>query len=123
MLVKRQLINNITFHIPHAITIVEDTEKFDAKYNIPESKTIIPADISKEQIEQIQNLAIKAFKAINGKGLSRVDFFVEKETNKIYINEINTMPGFTKISMYSKLFEAVRITYTELLDKLIKNTK
>ena len=53
----------------------------------------------------------------------RVDFFVEKETNKIYINEINTMPGFTKISMYSKLFEAVRITYTELLDKLIKNTK
>lgn len=72
---------------------------------------------------KIQNLAIKAFKAIDGKGLSRVDFFVEKETNKIYINEINTMPGFTKISMYPKLFEAVEITYTELLDKLIKNTK
>ncbi len=105
------------------ILSAEEFYSFDAKYNIPESKTIIPADISKEQIEQIQNLAIKAFKAIDGKGLSRVDFFVEKETNKIYINEINTMPGFTKISMYPKLFEAVRITYTELLDKLIKNTK
>ena len=105
------------------ILSAEEFYSFDAKYNIPESKTIIPADISKEQIEQIQNLAIKAFKAIDGKGLSRVDFFVEKETNKIYINEINTMPGFTKISMYPKLFEAVGITYTELLDKLIKNTK
>lgn len=105
------------------ILSAEEFYSFDAKYNIPESKTIIPADISKEQIEQIQNLAIKAFKAIDGKGLSRVDFFVEKETNKIYINEINTMPGFKKISMYPKLFEAVRITYTELLDKLIKNTK
>ena len=105
------------------ILSAEEFYSFDAKYNIPESKTIIPADISKEQIEQIQNLAIKAFKAIDGKGLSRVDFFVEKETNKIYINEINTMPGFTKISIYPKLFEAVRITYTELLDKLIKNTK
>ena len=105
------------------ILSAEEFYSFDAKYNIPESKTIIPADISKEQIEQIQNLAIKAFKAIDGKGLSRVDFFVEKETNKIYINEINTMPGFTEISMYPKLFEAVRITYTELLDKLIKNTK
>lgn len=105
------------------ILSAEEFYSFDAKYNIPESKTIIPADISKEQIEQIQNLAIKAFKAIDGKGLSRVDFFVEKETNKIYINEINTMPGFTKISMYPKLFEAVGITYTELLDKLIENTK
>lgn len=105
------------------ILSAEEFYSFDAKYNIPESKTIIPADISKEQIEQIQNLAIKAFKAIDGKGLARVDFFVEKETNKIYINEINTMPGFTKISMYPKLFEAVGITYTELLDKLIENTK
>lgn len=54
-------------------------------------------------------------------GLARVDFFIEKDTNKIYINEINTMPGFTKISMYPKLFEAVGIKYSELLDKLIAN--
>lgn len=105
------------------ILSAEEFYSFDAKYNIPESKTIIPADISKEQIEQIQKLAIRAFKAIDGRGLARVDFFIENDTNKIYINEINTMPGFTKISMYPKLFEAVGITYTELLDKLIENTK
>ena len=103
------------------IMSAEEFYSFDAKYNIPESKTIIPADISKEKIEQIQKLAIRAFKAIDGSGLARVDFFIEKDTNKIYINEINTMPGFTKISMYPKLFEAVGIKYSELLDKLIAN--
>ena len=103
------------------IMSAEEFYSFDAKYNIPESKTIIPADISKEQIEQIQKLAIRAFKAIDGSGLARADFFIEKDTNKIYINEINTMPGFTKISMYPKLFESVGIKYSELLDKLIAN--
>lgn len=97
----------------------EEFYSFDAKYNIPESKTKIPADIENEQIEEIRQLAIKAFKSIDGKGLSRVDFFVEKGTNKIYINEINTMPGFTKISMYPQLFEKSGIKYAELLDKLI----
>ena len=101
------------------IISAEEFYSFDAKYNIPESKTIIPADISKEQIEQIQKLAIRAFKAIDGSGLARVDFFIEKDTNKIYINEINTMPGFTKISMYPKLFESDKISYSELLDILI----
>lgn len=99
----------------------EDFYSFDAKYNMPESKTVIPADITEEQIEEIRKLAVRAFRAIDGKGLARVDFFIEKETNKIYINEINTMPGFTKISMYPKLFEAVGISYSELLDKLIQN--
>ena len=103
------------------IMSAEDFYSFDAKYNIPESKTVIPAEITEEQIEEIRNLAIRAFKAIDGKGLSRVDFFVEKDTAKIYINEINTMPGFTKISMYPKLFEAVGVSYSELLDKLIQN--
>ena len=103
------------------IMSAEEFYSFDAKYNIPESKTIIPANIEKEQIEEIRKLAIKAFKSIDGSGLSRVDFFVEKGTNKIYINEINTMPGFTKISMYPKLFEAVGISYTELLNRLIEN--
>ena len=103
------------------IMSAEEFYSFDAKYNIPESKTIIPANIEEEQIEEVRRLAIKAFKAIDGKGLSRVDFFVEKETNKIYINEINTMPGFTKISMYPKLFDKVGVTYSELLDRLIEN--
>lgn len=55
----------------------------------------MPADLSKEQTESIRNMAVKAFKAVDGKGLSRVDFFVDKDSNKVYLNEINTMPGFT----------------------------
>ena len=103
------------------IQSAEEFYSFDAKYNIPESKTVIPAEITNEQIEEVRKLAVRAFKTIDGKGLARVDFFIEKETNKVYINEINTMPGFTKISMYPKLFEAVGISYSELLDKLIEN--
>lgn len=103
------------------IKSAEEYYSFDAKYNIPESKIIIPAEISKDEAQRIKELAIKAFKAIDGKGLARVDFFIENETNKIYINEINTMPGFTQISMYPKLFENIGIGFTELLDKLIEN--
>ena len=102
------------------IQSAEEFYSYDAKYNNSESKTIIPAKIEKKQIEEIKRLAIKAFKIIDGRHLSRVDFFIEKETNKIYINEINTMPGFTQISMCPKLFEAVGIKYSELLDKLIE---
>lgn len=97
----------------------EDFYTFDAKYKNQESKTLIPADLPEEMSEKIRKLAVKAFKAIDGKGLSRVDFFANTETNEIYINEINTLPGFTTISMYPKLFEQVGVPYTELLDKLI----
>lgn len=97
----------------------EEFYSFDAKYKNSESRVIIPADIDKEISNEIRDLAIKAFKAIDGKGLSRVDFFVEHKTNKIFINEINTMPGFTKISMYPQLCKQVGIQYSELLDKLI----
>lgn len=102
------------------IKAADEFYTYDAKYNNQESKTIIPADISKEKSEEIQRLAIKAFKAVDGKGLSRVDFFVENETQKVYINEINTLPGFTNISMYPKLFAQVGINYSKLLDKLIE---
>lgn len=101
------------------ILSAEDFYSFDAKYTNAESRTVIPADIDKEISNEIRDLAIKAFKAIDGKGLSRVDFFVERKTNKICINEINTLPGFTTISMYPKLFEQIGITYSDLLDKLI----
>ena len=103
------------------IKSAEEFYSFDAKYNIPDSQTIIPAKIDKEKIEEIKKLAIKAFKVIDGKNISRVDFFLENITNKVYINEINTMPGFTSISMYPKLFENSGIRYSELLDKLIQN--
>lgn len=99
----------------------EDFYTFDAKYNNQDSKTLIPARITDEQSSQIREWAVKAFKAIDGNGLSRVDFFVEESTGKVYINEINTMPGFTNISMYPKLFEDYGIKYSELLDKLIYN--
>ncbi len=99
----------------------EEFYSYDAKYNMSESKTPIPASIPQDTIEEIRKQAVKAFKAIDGKGLSRVDFFVEEGTGKIIINEINTLPGFTKISMYPKLFEAVGINYSELLDRLIQN--
>lgn len=93
---------------------------YDAKYKNTESKVQIPADISNEISSKIREYAIKAFKALDGKGLARVDFFIEKDTNEIYINEINTMPGFTQISMYPKLFEKSGIKYSELLSKLIE---
>lgn len=98
----------------------EEFYSYDAKYKNSESKTLIPADITYEKSKQIQELAIKAFKAIDGKGLSRVDFFIEESTGDIYINEINTMPGFTAISMYPKLFDAVGVGYSYLLDKIIE---
>ena len=98
----------------------EEFYSFDSKYNNNESRTQIPANLSKQISEEIRKKAIKAFKAVNGRGLSRVDFFVEQGTNKIIINEINTLPGFTKISMYPKLFETVGINYSQLLDKIIE---
>ena len=101
------------------IKAADEFYSYDAKYNNVESKTEIPANLPKEVSESIRNQAIKVFKAIDGKGLSRVDFFVENGTNKIYLNEINTLPGFTSISMYPKLFEHEGIKYKDLLDKLI----
>lgn len=92
---------------------------YDAKYKNVESKTQIPANISKETENKIRDLAIRAYKSLDCKGLSRVDFFVEKQTGEIYINEINTMPGFTSISMYPKLWEHSGLKYSELLDELI----
>ena len=102
------------------ILSAEDFYTFDAKYENQESRTVIPASITDKQQEEIRNLAKKAFKAIDGNGLSRVDFFVENGTGKIYLNEINTMPGFTKISMYPQLMEDLGYSYSELLDKLIE---
>lgn len=99
----------------------EEFYSYEAKYIMQESKTIIPAKITEQQETEIKEQAIRAFKAIDGIGLSRVDFFIENVTGEIYINEINTLPGFTQISMYPQLFEKSGIEYSELLDKLIEN--
>lgn len=92
---------------------------FDAKYNNQESRTEIPAKIKSEERNQIKKYAKLAYRAVNGTGLSRVDFFI-RENGDIILNEINTLPGFTKISMYPKLFEAVGISYSSLIDILIE---
>ena len=102
----------------------EDFYSYDAKYINSASITVIPAEkVDNNIVEEIRNQAIKVFKTVDGKGLSRVDFFIEKGTNKVILNEINTLPGFTNISMYPKLFEAVGISYSDLIDRLISMAK
>ena len=93
---------------------------YDAKYITDTSVAYIPARIDEEVAEQVREQAVKVYSAIGCKGLSRVDFFVTYEDNRIVFNEINTLPGFTSISMYPKLFAASGIPYGELLDELLK---
>lgn len=97
----------------------EEFYTFDAKYKNAESRVMIPASITEEESNTIRNFAKKAFQAVDGSGLARVDFFIEKSSGKVMINEINTLPGFTQISMYPKLWEACGLSYTDLLDNLI----
>ena len=96
---------------------------FDAKYNDNSTELQIPADIPAETKKQIQEYAVKAFKALDGQGLTRVDFFVKYSDGSVVLNEVNTLPGFTNISMYPKLWDAVGLGYSELLDKLIELAK
>ncbi|HEY3993043.1 MAG TPA: D-alanine--D-alanine ligase [Ktedonobacteraceae bacterium] len=102
--------------------IVSSNEFYDyrAKYIDGKSQAVIPADIPQEAAEEIRRQSIQAFAALDLNGLARVDFFMEKETGKVYINEVNTMPGFTEISMYPKLWAASGLPYPQLLDRLIE---
>jgi D-alanine-D-alanine ligase len=102
--------------------IVPSTEFYDynAKYLDEGSQLIIPAKLSKAETKKVQQLAIGAFKAVDCSGLARVDFLMDPKTRKIYLNEINTMPGFTAISMYPKLWAATGVAYPQLIEKLIE---
>lgn len=101
--------------IPH-----HEFYSYEAKYIDENGAGLeIPAKIPSKLVKEVQSLATKAFKALCIEGMARVDFFLSKK-NKLYVNELNTIPGFTKISMYPKLWEASGISYTELIDKLIK---
>ena len=93
---------------------------YDAKYVTDTSTAYIPARISEEVGEQVRELAVKAYTALGCQGLSRVDFFVTYEDERVVFNEINTLPGFTSISMYPKLFAASGIPYNELVDELLR---
>ena len=105
--------------IPGEVLSATEFYSYDSKYKNSKSKTVIPVLISDDMIQDIQDVAKRAFRAVDAKGMARIDFFIDKKTNEIYLNEINTIPGFTEISMYPKLIENMGISYTELLDKLI----
>ena len=102
--------------------IVPATEfyDYDAKYLDEGSQLIIPAKLTKSQTKQVQQLAVQAFQAVDCSGLARVDFLMDPVSKKFYVNEINTMPGFTAISMYPKLWAASGLTYPDLIDELIQ---
>jgi len=106
--------------IPGEIVPVKEFYDYNAKYLDEGSELIIPAKLTKTETKRVQELAIRSFKAVDCSGLARVDFLMEPTTRKIYLNEINTMPGFTAISMYPKLWAASGIEYSELIDKLIQ---
>ena len=93
---------------------------YDAKYNNAESKTVISPELPEGVTEKIRRTAEQIFSSVDGFGLARVDFFVEEGTNEIVFNEINTMPGFTSISMYPMLWEARGLKKSELIDRLIE---
>lgn len=93
---------------------------FDAKYNDESTKLQIPADIPPKTREQIREYAVRAFRAMDGAGLSRVDFFIRHADGAVILNELNTMPGFTNISMYPKLWQAMGLEYGPLLDRLVE---
>ena len=110
--------------VPGEIVPGSEFYDYEAKYVLDNSRLIIPAALSPEITQKVQEMAIKAFKAIDGAGLGRVDFFVDPKTApgnaQIFVNEINTLPGFTRISMYPKLWEASGISYPDLIDRLLQ---
>jgi D-alanine-D-alanine ligase len=93
---------------------------YEAKYNSEASKTLVPADLSEPLARAVRHFAVEAFKAVDCAGMARVDFFLEQGSNRIFVNEINTIPGFTPISMYPKLWAASGVPYPELIDRLIQ---
>jgi D-alanine-D-alanine ligase len=106
--------------LPGEIISGHEFYDYNDKYLDTTSRTEIPASLPRKVLEKLQRDAVKAFQAIDGAGLARVDFFVERGSNRVIINEINTMPGFTSISMYPKLWEASGTSFTELIDRLIE---
>jgi D-alanine-D-alanine ligase len=93
---------------------------YEDKYLLDAAKLIVPAPLTPQQTAQMQRLAIAAYRAVECEGMARVDFLLESATGKLYINEINTIPGFTSISMYPKMWEAAGVPFAELLDRLIE---
>jgi D-alanine-D-alanine ligase len=109
-----------TTSLPGEVIPSREFYDYEAKYLDEGSKTVIPANLPAATVAEVQRLSVEAFRAIDAAGLARVDFLLARGTGTIYVNEINTMPGFTTISMYSKMWEASGTNYRELVDRLIQ---
>jgi D-alanine-D-alanine ligase len=105
--------------VPGEIIPSREFYDYEAKYIDEGSKALIPAPLTDAQAQEVRTLAVAAFKAIDGAGMARVDFLLEGDSGVLYVNEVNTIPGFTTISMYSKLWAASGLDYPRLLDRLI----
>jgi D-alanine-D-alanine ligase len=112
--------DNPVASVPGEVIAGAEFYDYQDKYFNDNSQTKIPADLPPDLAEAIREQAVRAFRAIDGAGLARCDFFLERGTNRILINEVNTMPGFTRISMYPKMWEAAGLSYGELCDRLIQ---
>jgi D-alanine-D-alanine ligase len=106
--------------VPGEVLPSREFYSYESKYEDGTSSLLIPAPLSAETADKIREMAVTAFKAIDCAGMARVDFFVEKGSGEVYLNELNTIPGFTSISMYPKLWEASGIPYTKLVDRLVE---
>jgi len=106
--------------VPGEIVPHREFYDYTAKYLEEGTQLIIPARLTRSQVKRFQTYAVRTYRAIECSGMARVDFFLERGTGRIYVNEINTIPGFTAISMYPKLWEASGLSYRELLDRLIQ---
>jgi D-alanine-D-alanine ligase len=107
--------------VPGEIAPHREFYDYTAKYDdTAGTNLIVPADLPPDVARAIQGLAVRAFKAIDASGMARVDFFVERATNKVYLNEINTIPGFTAVSMYPRMWEKSGLSYSDLIDRLIQ---
>ena len=106
--------------LPGEVIPVNDFYDYEAKYLKEGSQLIIPARLSPRKTKQVQELAVRAFRAVDCAGMARVDFLMDRKTGKVFVNELNTIPGFTSISMYPKMWEASGLSYPKLLDRLIE---
>jgi D-alanine-D-alanine ligase len=106
--------------VPGEVIPSREFYDYEAKYLDEGSKTVIPAELEPTTVADVQRLSVEAFRAIDAAGLARVDFLLARDSGAIFVNEINTMPGFTTISMYSKMWEASGLTYSALVDQLIQ---
>jgi D-alanine-D-alanine ligase len=106
--------------VPCEILPSKDFYDYDDKYLLEKAETVIPANLSPEQTAELQGLAVKCYQAVQCEGMARVDFLLESASNRLYINEINTIPGFTSISMYPKMWEYSGLAMPALIDRLIE---